>query len=415
MNLRRPLHLFEGYGIELEYMIVDKENLSVFPATDKVIYSITNEYVGDAEVGEMEWSNELALHVIELKTKGPVKSIDHLSDAFYQNVIQINEILEKMGGRLMPTAMHPWMDPMCECQLWPHDNSPIYDTYNRIFDCRGHGWANLQSMHINLPFADDEEFGRLHAAIRIILPLLPALAASSPIAEGKKSAYLDLRLEVYRNNQSKVPSIAGKVIPEPVFSKEEYDTKIFQPLYKDISPYDPDGILQDEWLNSRGAIARFDRNTIEIRLVDVQECPKADIAIAAFIIEILKAMISEKWISYDEQKKYSEDELANILLSVIKTAEKTHIGSGSFLKAFGLDADKKYTAGAILKHLYKNVMTDKTNEQWQEALEVILDEGTLSTRIIRAANGDYSPQNLRKIYASLCDCLAENKMFSAYA
>ena len=36
---------------------------------------------------------------------------------------------------------------------------------------------------LNLPFSSDEEFGRLHAAIRLLLPLLPALAASSPLVE----------------------------------------------------------------------------------------------------------------------------------------------------------------------------------------------------------------------------------------
>ena len=84
----------------------------------------------------------------------------------------------------MPTGMHPWMDPAREFELWPHGDREIYAAFDRIFDCRGHGWANLQSMHLNLPFADDDEFGRLHAAIRALLPLLPALAASSPFADG---------------------------------------------------------------------------------------------------------------------------------------------------------------------------------------------------------------------------------------
>ena len=83
----------------------------------------------------------------------------------------------------MPTAMHPWMDPATETVLWD-DATDVYRTYDRIYGCRGHGWANLQSMHVNLPFADDSQFARLHAAIRLVLPLLPALAASSPIAEG---------------------------------------------------------------------------------------------------------------------------------------------------------------------------------------------------------------------------------------
>ena len=86
----------------------------------------------------------------------------------------------------MPTAAHPLMHPDTEMQLWQHNYSKIYALYNRIFDCRGHGWSNVQSMHINLPFSDDEEFEKLHAAVRIILPIIPGLSASSPIFEGKK-------------------------------------------------------------------------------------------------------------------------------------------------------------------------------------------------------------------------------------
>ena len=79
---------------------------------------------------------------------------------------------------LLPGGAHPWMDPGREMVLWPHDAHEIYDLYNTIFDCRGHGWANLQSAHLNLPFAGDAEFASLHAAIRILLPLMPALTAS---------------------------------------------------------------------------------------------------------------------------------------------------------------------------------------------------------------------------------------------
>jgi len=39
-------------------------------------------------------------------------------------------------------------------------------------------------------------------------------------------------------------------------------------------------VLQNEWLNSRGAIARFERDTIEIRVLDSQETPAAELAIA---------------------------------------------------------------------------------------------------------------------------------------
>ncbi len=404
------LGIFEGYGIELEYMIVKQDSLAVMPVTDKVIEQVTGEITGDAELDDMGWSNELVLHVIEVKTNGPSKELLHLPERFHAQVKHINEILQNMGGKLMPTAMHPWMNPYEEMKLWPHDNSPIYDAYNRIFDCRGHGWANLQSMHINLPFKDDEEFGKLHAAVRLILPILPSIAASSPIVEGKKADCHDQRLEVYRHNQAKVPSIAGKVIPEAVFSKEEYYNHIFIPLYKDIEPYDPDGILQDEWLNSRGAIARFDRNTIEIRLIDLQECPKADLAIAALVVEVLKALVSEKWSPLDDQKNQKEEDLAYILLDCIRVGEKASIHDASYLQLFGLSGNE-LTAKDLWAYLVKELMVIE-NAQWKETLEFIIDSGTLSTRIMAALKTDFAPQSLHNVYNRLCECLAENKMFT---
>ena len=53
----------------------------------------------------------------------------------------------------------------------------------------------------------------------------------------------------------------------------------------------PKAMLQDEWLNSRGAVARFEPgNTIEIRVLDVQECPQADVAICALIADVLERL-----------------------------------------------------------------------------------------------------------------------------
>src|SRR3954462_5006799 len=98
------------------------------------------------------------------------------------------------------------MNPDVETRLWPHDNAEIYSAYDQIFGCRSHGWANLQSMHVNLPFANDTEFARLHAAVRLVLPLLPALGASSPFAEGRAPGPLDLRLQAYRANSPSIPS-----------------------------------------------------------------------------------------------------------------------------------------------------------------------------------------------------------------
>ena len=58
------------------------------------------------------------------------------------------------------------------------------------------------------------------------------------------------------------------------------------------------------WVNSRGATARFDRGTIEIRLLDIQECPAADLAIITLIIQVLKWLVSEEGIKLHDQMEF---------------------------------------------------------------------------------------------------------------
>lgn len=413
MNATLPLRLFEGYGVELEYMIVDAKTLSILPVADELLKAVAGEYVSDVEFGDLAWSNELVCHVIEFKTLEPARSLNGLVGRFNQQVAQANRLLAPLGGRLMPTGMHPWMDPNRETRLWPHDCSVVYDAFNRIFGCRGHGWSNLQSLHINLPFANDDEFGRLHAAIRLLLPILPALSATSPILDGRLTGVLDNRLEVYRTNSRKIPSVAGRVIPEQAFTRHEYETRILERIYRDIAPYDPEKILQHEWLNARGAIARFDRNSIEIRVLDVQECPWADLAIYGTIVAVLKAMIQETWVNLERQKAWSEEKLEPILLASIRDAEQALIRDPHYMELFGLKSQHGCLAVDLWSHLVESVLpgTDAESAEWRKALEIILREGPLARRILRALGGDTSPTQMGEVYATLCDCLAAGRMF----
>ena len=162
-----------------------------------------------------------------------------------------------------------------------------------------------------------------------MLPLLPALAASSPLVDGRVTGLLDNRLEVYRLNQRLIPSVTGRVIPEPVFTPQAYREEILATMYRDIAAHDPEAILQHEWLNSRGAIARFERNTIEIRLLDVQECPAADLAIVSLLVALLQALVAEEWLSYAEQKLWPVAELEAVLLATIREGEAARLMTGA--------------------------------------------------------------------------------------
>lgn len=403
--------LFEAFGIELEYMIVDAATLDVRPVSDRILYAMAGAYEAEVEAGELAWSNELVSHVIELKTNGPRASLAGLASAFHADVGRINGMLREMGARLMPTAMHPWMDPHTETRLWAHEYNAVYESFDRIFDCRGHGWSNLQSVHINLPFQGDGEFGRLHAAIRLVLPLLPALAASSPVAGGEATGFRDTRLDYYRRNCARVPEVTGKVVPERVFTHAAYQEQLLEPLYRAIAPLDREGILQDEWLNARGAIARFDRNTIEIRLLDIQECPSADMAVVGLVVGLVRALVSEAWLSTEAQMQWPEDRLAAVLDQTIRDGEDAVIGDAEYLGALGLASDAPISARQVWRDLGRRLGPglDADHAGW---LDVYLREGTLATRILRRWNRERTRGSLAQVYTALCGCLDENRFFT---
>ncbi|MDZ7692533.1 MAG: glutamate-cysteine ligase family protein [Balneolaceae bacterium] len=413
MSEKKQWHLFEAIGVELEYMIVDRDSLDIRPIADELIKEVAGEYRNEVERGAISWSNELALHVIELKTNGPADSLDGLDMKFQEQVNEINRRLKPRNAMLLPTAMHPWMDPDKEMKLWPHEYNPIYEAYNRIFDCRGHGWANLQSTHINLPFVGDEEFEKLHAAIRVLLPILPGIAASSPISDAQITGFTDFRMEVYRSNSKRIPSVTGLIVPEAVFTEEDYNREIFQRMYRDIAPYDPDGILQDEWLNSRGAIARFDRGSIEIRVLDIQESPLADLALVRLVVDTLNALVEERLGSLEAQKSWNEKKLYEILLNVIEEGEKAEIPI-DFLQLFGISADTEMTVNRLWNYIFNEIYTTdyETPDPMVRTAERILKTGTLSSRIVKSFNGRTPGKGeLMEVYRSLSGVLSEGKLF----
>lgn len=386
-------------------MIVDRDSLAVRPIADCLLRAFAGCDASDVERDTVGWSNELVRHVIEIKNSAPTPDVASLPPRFHDEIREANAVLAAHGARLMPTAMHPWMNPKRETRLWDGD---IYRAYDRIYGCSGHGWANLQSMHINLPFADDTEFARLHAAIRLVLPLLPALAASSPIADGKATGLLDFRLDAYRSICAITPSVAGRVIPETVETHAEYDAKILRPMYAQIAPHDPEGVLRHEWLNSRGAIARFDRAAIEIRIVDMQECPHADAAIAAATSAVVKSLYDERYAPLDDQQAITVDVLEALLLATIRDADRAIIDDVEYLHALGMPTSR-CSAGDVWASLLADV--GGARAWWQPAIDLILRDGPLARRILYATGSTPDHHRLHAVYRTLCQCLEDGRMF----
>lgn len=414
---RAQIGLFEAYGIEIEYMIVDAGTLDVLPVTDRVLHAMTGDYSDEVEVGALGWSNELALHVIELKTNGPAPALAGLDEAFQTDVGRINGLLRELGGRLMPTAMHPWMDPARETRLWPHGHSPVYEAFDRIFDCRGHGWSNLQSMHINLPFRGDGQFARLHAAIRAVLPLLPALAASSPLMDGRLTGAMDSRLLVYRDNARRVPSVTGMVVPEPVYTRAEYEAGLLGRIYRDLEPHDPEGLLRHEWVNARGAIARFDRDTIEIRVLDTQECPGADLALARLITAAVRALTEEAWSGLRTLQDLDTARLLHSWERCVHAGEDAVIDDERLPAVFGFPERGRCRARDLWQHLQEALLPHPPAAD-AEVYRLYRRQGTLARRIVDALRradaetGSPDREAIHRVYERLCRCLDRGESFA---
>lgn len=403
----KTLGLFEAIGIEIEYMIVNQKTLAICPFSDRILQYLGGEdqpLENEINVGPIAVSNELVMHVLELKTNGPVKTISDLADQFYKKITEINQYLKTMDCQLLPTGAHPFLLADSDrIQLWPHGDKTIYETFNSIFNCKGHGWVNLQSVHINLPFATDEEFSKLHSAIRLILPMIPALAASTPILENKIQENLDTRLLFYGQNQALIPAISGFVIPELVHSQAAYVDTILNPMYDAIAPHDPAGILQYEWLNSRGAIARFDRNAIEIRVMDAQECANADLACIAAVVGVLKYLILETTRYRDVPMETSV--LKSIYDRAIKDGLQAQIESPEYWESFGFEA------GGNARHFWKQAIAKAKqyiDDAHYKTLEIMIEKGSLAERIVSAMQKN---ESVSDIYHRLLRCLADNKLF----
>ncbi|WP_153559000.1 glutamate-cysteine ligase family protein [Roseimaritima sediminicola] len=401
--------LFDVHGVELEYMLVDRQSLDVRPWADRVLEQLAGDGACDAVCGPVTWSNELAAHVLECKTTDPAKDLRSVGPWFREALGNLQPILDQYQLQLLPTAMHPWMDAARETCLWPHAGHDIYRAYDRIFNCHTPGWSNVQSVHLNLPFRGDDQFARLHAAVRILLPLLPALAASSPVLEGRVRSTADTRMRLYADHCREVPSLTGQVIPEAIFDQARYEAEILGPIAAALRLRDPQEVLQVEFANARGAIARFDRGSIEIRVMDVQEYPSADLALCAAAAATARALCDQRWSDTAAQQAASTASLRRLLDQTTTEAEAAVIDDAAFLNLFGITQPEITAADLWAELLGRLRKQDATLEALISPLQIILHHGSLATRIRYALGAEPTREKLREVYRRLGDCLVHDQ------
>lgn len=387
MTRYRP---FQVIGLELEYPVVG-EDLGVVAAVEELFRLLHGRPTSNVVVGPAALSNELVAHVVELKNPEPLSSLVQAEVHLQEGLERTWEALEEeLGLGFLPTGMHPTMT-VEEGELWPRAGRLIYETYARVFDIRRHGWLNVQSCHVNLPFGDEAEVPLIHDALAMLLPYLPALAASSPLVEGEGGDALDMRLRFYADNQREIPLTAGDVVPRPMGSVAAYRRDVLGAIYAALREGPDSGRIRRDFVNSRGVIPKFGRESLEVRVLDMQECVHMDAAIAAFVRgaahELFERLRGDR-LERPPHEVLVEDYRSTVVEGRRAAVRAPHLGGPT-------------SAGEVLAGLLPAAAARLLDEEAYYLVEVarILEEGSLSERILRELERRGSAQGAGFVFA----------------
>lgn len=387
-------------GPEHEFSIVN-EQLQALPIVDKLIKDFHGRIVNFVELPRFTFGKELQLHVMEIKANSPFKSPEIFEETMQNAVETMLDFLgRKYHAYLLGTGMHPLLR-LEETGVWPHRHRQIYHEFGRIFNLKQHGWLNIQSFHLNLPYSKEENGILLHNLLADLCAYVPAVSASSPIFEGVIGSNVDNRLHFYKTNQAEVPSITGDVVPEYASSFKQYHNAIIGRYSKDLAQLGAGKtLLLKEWINSRGVIFRFDRSALEVRVMDEQECVKSDVALSCFIRSALRGFIAEK-----------VEPLPHQLL----------VRDFNAIIADGLNAQvlhpKGETARQVCRYFF-NLAFENATEEEKKYLWIVkkrIEEGSLSelirSRVLKRAQKTSLKEAILDIYLTLIKRLADNRPY----
>src|SRR5207244_88311 len=154
---------------------------------------------------------------------------------------------------------------------------------------------------------------------------------------------------------------------------------IFERIWADLAPFDPDGVLRHEWANSRGCIARFERGSIEVRVIDAQECPAADLAICKLVVGLIARLaggaggaggVGGKRIDQTKLRALSVEQLVPIFLACVRGGDEAVISDAAYLDALGVSSRPR-----LARQVWSDLAENLGAQVMTPELHVILDQG----------------------------------------
>jgi carboxylate-amine ligase len=96
----------------------------------------------------------------------------------------------------------------------------------------------------------------------------------------------------------------------------------------------------------------------------------------------------------------------------VENAGETVLDQQEYLQIFGVQ-EKKVTVQELWLHIVSRLPKGEGSEleRRKHAINILLKEGTLAQRMVRAMNNNFSQANIAQVYRQLSVCLVQNKLF----
>jgi hypothetical protein len=400
----------QGFQLERVFGLVGTSSLNWQPQVDELISLYSHERLRSVDHGEAIWTNLGPRHIVSVRARERIEGLAAASALHAAEQESLAELANSLEARLMPCGMHPWMRA-AQAEAWPHGQAPRDEAMISTFGAERHGLNNQQKLRLSIPFASDFEFARLFGALRFVMPLMPALCASSPFAEGKRGPALACRVASRRDLLSGQIDFADSLVPRPASCRDEYQSDVLTPLEKTLKARGLSQALNAKEVCAHGIIADFQAGLVHVEMLDMQECLQADIAVCAGIGAVTLLVQTEEFAALGELNTWPQARLGELLELSVVDGEEAVFRDVDYAKALGFPERGSCRVAELWQHLMEERLSSSPlAEESMPALERIASEGPLARRLLRALDPGFDDEELYNLYKRVLDCLEKDTL-----